>query len=289
MKAVIQRVLFLLLLCNVFSIETATANGCTGTRFEVVYSPWCGCWQVCGNYISDCDELVSVSFNFGDGTPSTSAPNPCHTYAQPGVYTVTMTVVAYCHGFLNLFTTTCHITRTVNVVTTGPVLIAGFTADTTCLGTSTTFTNTTIAPAGSNNTYTWIFGDGTIGRGPNPTHTYDTCGAYDVMMIVTNSAPCCPITGSDTIIHRVYVNCAPFDNSNGLGSTDPYIEESDAQIVVTSGTCAGDTTRFNVSYNGPIDSLLWTFPDSTTSTSRTPWYIYPACPPAIPYTATTCP
>jgi gliding motility-associated-like protein len=285
MKAVRHKILFLFLLFNVLGIAKLSANGCTGSWFNIQYSPWCGCWQVCGNYISDCDELVSVTWNFGDGTPSVTGGSPCHVFAQPGTYTVTMTIVAYCHNVLfNLFTTTCPITRQVVVTSTGPTLFAGFAADTSCLGAITNFTNTTVSPPGSNNTYTWNFGDGTTGTGANPVHTFDSCGAYDVTMIVTNTAPCCSMTGSDTITKRVYVNCNPFDNSNNLGDTDPYIQESDGVINTVSGACAGDTTRFNLATNGPITNVLWTFPDSSTSTSLTPWYIYPACPPSIPYT-----
>ncbi len=282
MKAIGYRILLLLLLLNVCSRENVFANGCTGSRFEVVYSPWCQCYQVCGNYISDCDEIVSVTFDFGDGTPSVTGGNPCHVYATPGTYTVTMTVVAYCHGFLNLFTTTCHITRQVVVSSTDAILTADFIADTTCLGSTTTFTNTTISAPGSQNNYTWYWGDGSIGHGANPTHTYTTCGAYDVMLIATNSAPCCSLTGNDTIIKRVYVNCNPFDQSNGQGA--PYIQESGATISTVSGSCAGDTTRFSVIANGPIINLVWTFPDSSTSTSATPFYIYTACPPTVNYT-----
>src|SRR3954465_8752396 len=168
MKAAGYKILFFFLLLNVFSMARLNANGCTGSWFNIQYSPWCGCWQVCGNYVSDCDELVSVTWNFGDGTPSVTGGSPCHPYTQPGTYTVTMTIVAYCHTFFNLFTTTCPITRQVVVTSTGPVLIAGFASDTSCLGLNTHFTNTTISPAGSNNTYTWNFGDGTTGTGANP-------------------------------------------------------------------------------------------------------------------------
>ena len=36
--------------------------------------------------------IVAYSWNFGDGTPSSSQPNPRHSYAAPGIYTVTLTV-----------------------------------------------------------------------------------------------------------------------------------------------------------------------------------------------------
>ncbi|MGH7508212.1 MAG: PKD domain-containing protein [Gemmatimonadales bacterium] len=40
----------------------------------------------------DDGSIVSRSWNFGDGTPPSSELNPSHTYAAPGIYTVTLTV-----------------------------------------------------------------------------------------------------------------------------------------------------------------------------------------------------
>src|SRR5580704_12751151 len=133
MKTLWKKLLLLSPVLLMFSACRVAANGCTGSNFNMVYSPWCGCWQVCGDYISDCDQLVSLSWNFGDGTTATG-PSPCHVFANPGTYTVTMTVVAYCHNFLfNIFTTTCYITQTVTVTSTANPLQANFTADTVCL------------------------------------------------------------------------------------------------------------------------------------------------------------
>ena len=36
--------------------------------------------------------IQSYSWNFGDGTPGVTGPNPAHTFTQPGNYTVTLTV-----------------------------------------------------------------------------------------------------------------------------------------------------------------------------------------------------
>jgi PKD repeat protein len=270
-----------LLLC--FAAK-AQANGCTGSWFQMQYSPWCNCWQVCGNYISDCDEIVSISWNFGDGTTATGE-SPCHQFPGPGTYTVTMTIVAYCHNtFFNLFTTTCHITQQVVVPpNTIPPLQAAFTADTSCLGDVTHFTATPTSPSGTNN-YTWVWPDGTSSTGGNSTFTFDSCGVYDIMMIVTNTTPCCSISGTDTVIQRVYVDCTPFAESNTLGDTDPYIEESAGMVQVTAGSCPGDTTHFLVTPQGPLTNWVFYFPDGSFSLSPTPSYVYTACPPAIDYT-----
>ncbi|MBK7149862.1 MAG: hypothetical protein IPH78_13895 [Bacteroidetes bacterium] len=104
------------------------------------------------------------------------------------------------------------------------------------------------------------------------------------MLIVQNQTPCCSVVGSDTIIQRVFVDCTPFAQSNALGETEPYIVESFATIDVLAGTCAGDTTNFLLTPSGPIINWQWNFPDSTTSTSATPSFVYYDCPPAINYT-----
>jgi gliding motility-associated-like protein len=282
-NSVYYKILICFSLLILFSGQKSYANGCTGSWFNIEYSPWCDCYQVCGNYISDCDQLVSLTWNFGDGT-TYSGGFPCHRYSQPGTYTVTMTVKAYCHNsFFNLFTSTCHITKQINVPTTHSMLDANFTTDTVCLGGSMQFTNTSVAPSGNNN-YTWIFGDGTTSSAQNPVHVFDSCGVYDVKLIVKNNTPCCSIPGYDTIVKRVYVNCPPNSNSNQLGDTDPYIEESTIDVITSSGTCLGDVTQFGLNMTGPITSWVFHFPDSSTSTSATPTYTYSACPPAIPFT-----
>ncbi len=261
----------------------AWANGCTGSWFDIQYSPWCDCWQVCGNYISDCDKIKSISWNFGDGT-TYSGPDPCHKYQQPGNYTITMTIVAYCHNsFFGLFTQTCNITKQLNVTNIAPIIGANFSADTVCFGQSTKFQNTSSGGFGTNILY-WDFGDGTTGLGQAPTHKYDSCGVYDVTLVVQNSTPCCTLSGTDTIRKKVYVNCTPNEFSNGDGKTDPYIQESTADVVVLSGTCLGDTTVFDLITTGPITSWEYFFPDSSTSNLRSPSYVYQNCPPAVGFT-----
>ncbi|HLP19420.1 MAG TPA: SprB repeat-containing protein, partial [Chitinophagales bacterium] len=132
-----------------------------------------------------------------------------------------------------------------------------------------------------------IFPDGTTSNATNPSYTFDSCGAFDVMMIVQNQSPCCSYLGDDTVVHRVYVDCTPFAYSNDLGDNEPYIHESFATVSVTAGSCAGDTTHFLIVPDGPIVNWVWTFPDSSISFSATPSYVYNACPPAVNYTTVT--
>ncbi|MFH2143006.1 MAG: M14 family zinc carboxypeptidase [Bacteroidota bacterium] len=58
-----------------------------------------------------------------------------------------------------------------------------------------TFTNT----SDNATSYMWYFGDNNSTNMPNPVHTYNNSGTYDVMLIATNSC------GSDTVIYSINV------------------------------------------------------------------------------------
>jgi glucose/arabinose dehydrogenase len=65
---------------------TAEANGpySGGAGGRILFSS-------AGSTDSD-GSIVSYSWNFGDGTPPSSQPNPRHNYSSPGTYTATLTV-----------------------------------------------------------------------------------------------------------------------------------------------------------------------------------------------------
>lgn len=274
--------------CAAWSGESF-ANGCSGSTFTLTYSPFCGCWQLCGGYgnallISDCDDLTDLSINWGDGSPphpfSFGGALPCHDY-QPGTYTATLHIEGYCHSIFG--TQTCNITQQVVVSNQPFIFEAHFTADTVCLGPGvTTFTSQSIIPPGVLNlNYYYDFGDGSTSIGnPNPVHHYDNCGAYDVMLVISGNMLCCDQDGRDTIIQRVYVNCPPNTNSNALGLTDPYIYESWASVTMNE-VCLGDATNFNLTRDPRITVWDYTFADGGTSALEDPSHTYIYCPPFI--------
>jgi PKD repeat protein len=118
---------------------------------------------------------TSWAWDFGDGGTST-AQNPAHTYANPGTYTVTLTVTDV-HGATNTRTRTAYITS--------QPLTADFTASTT-FGTAplaVSFTDTSI---GTPTTWAWDFGDGGTSTERNPAHTYSAAGTYTVTLTVAD-------------------------------------------------------------------------------------------------------
>src|SRR5262249_4191224 len=117
------------------------------------------------------------SWAFGDGGHATTV-NANHSYAAPGIYTVSLTVTG--PGGSN--------THTVPnmIVVSGPV-VANFTASATSglAPLSVTFTDASTGPVLSRS---WNFGDGGVSTLANPTHVYTVPGSYTVSYTVTGPA-----------------------------------------------------------------------------------------------------
>lgn len=135
-------------------------------------------------------------WNFGDGSPTSTATNPSHTY--PGIGSYTAQLIAQ-------YGTPCADTayQTFQISFAN----ANFNhPDSVCLNTPASFTNTSNAAANNTvNSWTWNFDDGSPTSGlPNPTHTYTSGGLYDVQLIINSTAGC-----QDTIVQQVFVQGLP--------------------------------------------------------------------------------
>ena len=137
----------------------------------------------------DCQPIpTSYIWNFGDGQTSTN-PNPFHTYASPGLYTVSLTYKSSCNGSVIVTETT--VSRPVTVTSVLSSKLDFTFQNTTC---GTTFTALPIHP--DNNctsvAYEWSFGDNTaISTLPSPSHLYSRGGSYDVSLKLTYSCNGC--------------------------------------------------------------------------------------------------
>ena len=125
-----------------------------------------------GNY-----PITSWIWDFGDGTTST-AYNPIHTYANDGVYTVSL-IIFDDNGCIDT------LTKPNLISLSHPV--ADFTADqqSGCENSLVSFSDVSQADttlAG----WLWDFGDGSQSAMENPSHTYTQFGRYDVSLIITN-------------------------------------------------------------------------------------------------------
>ena len=188
-------------------------------------------------------------WDFGDGQNSTQQ-NPCHTYPNPGNYTVTL-VVTDDNGCSN----TTLITNYVSVSNTPTVAFTGSPLAACDPPLNVTFTNNSSggqAPL----TFDWDFGDGNSSTTSNPNHTYTASGTFDVTLIATDVNGC-----ADTLVQPAYVN----------------INNITADFTVdTTRTCEGQPVNFTDLSTGPPNTWLWDFGDGNTSTAQNPSHAYAA-------------
>ena len=124
---------------------------------------------------------TSWVWSFGDGAVDFTQ-SPSHTYPNPGIYDVSLTVSN--QGGADSRTRTAYI-EVVAPPTTGP--IPQFTASPRTgqvpPSVNVVFTDQS---TGSPTTWLWNFGDGQTATTQNPNHSYSTAGTYDVTLTVSD-------------------------------------------------------------------------------------------------------
>ncbi|MGD9100357.1 MAG: PKD domain-containing protein, partial [Anaerolineae bacterium] len=165
----------------------------------------------------DANPLITYTWDFGDaqedsGTVSTTQ----HLYAQPGLYTVTVTATN-CSG--SAVVSDEALVEVVCVQLTG----ASASADDPVLVGQPMGFQSSVAPPNATQpiTYSWDFGGAGVGSdldGPSPTFTYTQAGTYTVSLAVTN----CDGNGLalDTFQVRVQDTCQPLAGVTA-GADDP--------------------------------------------------------------------
>ncbi|GAB5417812.1 MAG: hypothetical protein Crog4KO_24400 [Crocinitomicaceae bacterium] len=119
------------------------------------------------------------SWDFGDGSGTSSLQNPSYSYTTAGTCTVALT----CTNAEGSDTET----KIAYIVVSDPVPpTTEFTADLTSasVGQTITFTDVT---SGVPTSWLWNFGDGNTSTSQNPTHNYAAPGVYTVSLTATNA------------------------------------------------------------------------------------------------------
>ncbi|MES2286803.1 MAG: PKD domain-containing protein [Bacteroidota bacterium] len=137
--------------------------------------------------------IVSWSWNFGDGTLLSSLPDPSHTYANPGTYIVKL-IVATNNG--------CPDTLTRSIVV-HPLPAAQFSTINVCNGATSSFTDLSFIPTtDAIQSWKWNFDDGSpLNTNQSPTHLYTTAGSYSVQLVVVSNFGCKDSITKTSIVH----------------------------------------------------------------------------------------
>lgn len=191
--------------------------------------------------------ISNWSWDFGDGNSSTATSTTVtHTYSTPGTFPVSV-IVTDPNG--------CSGTVTQNIVVV-PAPSASFSATPTlaCVPPLNVTFASTSSTVGTT-TYTWNFGDGNTGNGPNPSHTYTTSGSYNVTLIVNQNGCIDSVTINNYII----------------------IQKIVASFAATpTVVCTGQPVTFSNTSLPAASTSTWTFGDGNNSTSISPTHTYTA-------------
>ena len=188
------------------------------------------------------DPIISWTWNFGDGSPTSNLQNPTHTYLSAATFNV----------ILDVTTAHCSAQGTIPVVAE-QLPIAGFSMDTTygCAPLLVNFTNTSSVNSAG---FYWDFGDGDTSTSVAPTHTFlnnfgvDT--TYGITLIAFTTFGC-----TDTMTQTVTV----FPNPNAM------FTDNSATIK-----CTPAVIDFINQSTGGASSYLWTLGNGHFSTAVNP-------------------
>jgi PKD repeat protein len=190
---------------------------------------------------------TSWTWDFGDGQTSADR-NPTHTYQDPGVYTVSLTVA-------NSWGSDTE-TKADYITVTVPAPVANFTGTPTS-GAAPLTVSFMDTSTNSPTSWAWDFGDGGTSTVQHPSHQYTSAGNYTVSLTATNAG------GSDTETKADYITVtvpAPVANFTG---------------TPTSGAAPLTVSFMDTSTNSPT-SWAWHFGDGGTSTEQHPSHTYTA-------------
>lgn len=197
---------------------------------------------------ADGGSITDYSWDFGDGTSAVDQGTDAtasHTFAGPGIYTVTLTTTDDLHA---VDTTTHHIR------------VAAFKIDSAvpAPGSPVTFTPLSTPPAGATITgYTWDFGDGTS-DGPitDPTvdHTYTDRGTYTVSLNTQFSDG----TSSNSFA-TVIVDAPP---------TAVFTPPPPPTAVRPGSTISFDASGSQAASGGTITDFAWSFGDGSAAIDK---------------------
>lgn len=231
-------------------LEITDVNGCIGSYTKSILQTLNADFTVsdtiiCSNNALQFSSTSNVAniwlWDFGDGNSSVFE-HPLHSYQNPGIYTVTLSV-SDGQGCTDTIIKQALIeVQEVNAQFT-------YSSPTNCPPVISSFNNSSTGAT----LYQWNFGDSSTSHLMSPSHIYTAAGTYDITLIATNDIGC-----SDTI-----------------QSTSPIVIPGPVLNYTINAITACDSlsiTIQNLSINA-INSY-WDFGDGGTSTLTNPTHTY---------------
>jgi len=144
--------------------------------------------------LTGAEPLVSWKWDFGDGA-SSGEQNPVHAYAEPGVYTVSLSVRSSSGSDVRIRPNWLSIAAPLSPD-------ADFVAASRkpALNMPVQFRDTSIPGETETTGWRWDFGDGGWSLEQNPVHLFTAASVYDVYLTVTN------VNATDTAVKLGYID-----------------------------------------------------------------------------------
>jgi PKD repeat protein len=196
--------------------------------------------------------IIQYRWDFGDGTEGEGVRVE-HAYAKPGSHEIVLTVRD------DSGTASEEDAARLGVaVNDPPVPDAG--ADQHVTASEVRFDGTgSRDPDGKILKWTWDFGDGTSGEGPQPSHVYGVPGRYRVTLRVTDDSGTSTDSASDTL--DLVVNRKP------IADAGPDLTAAPGEGLVFDGSGSFDP-------DGAITDYRWNFGDGTTGEGVRAEHVY---------------
>ncbi len=189
------------------------------------------------SFLNNSTGATSYLWDFGDNATSME-PNPDHTYAETGDYTVTLTATNECGSVTT--------TQTITILETPT---AAFSSDVTigCHPLTVQFIDESL----NADSWSWSFPGGipSSSNEQNPEVVYNTPGNYSVTLEVSNSA------GSTTLTITEYIIVEDIPQPS-------FTKSVTGSVVIFTNTSSGGT------------SFEWDFGDNTNSNEENPMHVY---------------
>lgn len=202
----------------------------------------CSAWSFS---LHPCWKAYTAAWNFGDGSAQVTGTNVTHTYASPGIYTVSI-IPLYYSTAVQPYTQTINVTSPQNVTISGPNAI--------CLG--STFLNSYNVTPVTNATYSWSAANATI-AGPDNFDNINAAGGQPgvaTLSVLVNYGGC-------TIVATKTVNVVNLQ----VGLSAP------AQTVCTGHGLTLSASPSGGSFTGPVSGSVF---NTSTPGNYTVTYSY---------------